>query len=168
VRSKFKQELETLDPATIVYVDESGLEETLCREYGRCSVGKRLMGEKTGKRTSRTSIIAGLLEGKPIAPFHFPGYCNTEVVVTWAEKVLVPELKAGMTVIMDNASFHKSPRLEAVIQAVGCQLWFLPPYSPDFNPIEHYWARLKAKIRRFRETGMSLIRCLSKVFRMSI
>jgi transposase len=161
------QELERIDPASIVYVDESGLEQTLCREYGRCSKGKRLIGEKTGKRTRRTSIIAGLCNKKPVAPFYFTGYCNTEVVLAWVNKVLLPELKPGQTVIWDNASFHQSPKFQQAIESVGCRLNYLPPYSPDLNPIEQFWARLKAGIRRLRKVKMTLTQALCKWFKMS-
>ena len=150
-----------------MYVDESGLEETLCREYGRSLRGQRACGEKTGKRTARTSIIAGLCGKKPIAPFYFGGYCNTEVILSWVEKVLIPELKPGQTIIWDNASFHKSPRIKALIESAGCKLLFLPPYSPDFNPIEHWWAKLKAMIRRIRTADMTLKQAICQAFQLT-
>jgi transposase len=158
--------LKTLNPADLVYVDECGLEETLTREYGRSLVGTRLLTDITGKRTIRTSIIAGLCQGKPIAAMYFEGYCNTDLVKTWMKKVLLPELKPGQTVIWDNASFHQSPEFRALVESVGCKLIYLPVYSPDLNPIEKWWAKLKAWIRRVRETGMTLQNALTKAFKV--
>jgi transposase len=167
VRNKFKQVIEKLNPADLVYVDESGLDESLSRDYARSPQGQRIMSEKSGKRTARTSIIAGLNQGEPIAPWHFPGYCNTEVMLTWVEKELIRCLTPGMTVIWDNASFHKSPKLKSLIENAGCHLLFLPPYSPDLNPIEKWWAKLKAIIRKIRTAKMTISRVLAKVFKLS-
>jgi len=148
----------------LVYVDECGLEETIEREYGRSQKGVRVLDEKTGNRTSRTSIIAGLHQGKPVAPFYFKGYCNTDVVLTWLKEVLLPNLKRGMTVIWDNASFHKNTQFKALIESAGCKLLYLPVYSPDMNPIEHWWAVLKAWIRRARLPEMTLEEAINLVF----
>ena len=153
----------TLPPEALVYVDECGLEETIQREYARSQKGIRVFDEKAGTRTSRTSIIAGLHQGKPIAPFYFKGYCNTDVVLTWVKEVLLPSLKIGMTVIWDNASFHKNAQFKALIESVGCRLLYLPVYSPDMNPIEPWWGVLKSWIRRTRLPGMTLEESINHV-----
>ena len=77
----------------------------------------------------------------------FQGTCNTELFNVWLKKVLIPELKPGKVLILDNASFHKSEESKRLIQSAGCRILFLPPYSPDLNPIEKYWANLKTKIK---------------------
>ena len=82
-----------------------------------------------------------------IAPFTFQGGCNANVFNTWLEKILLPELPPGSTIIMDNAAFHKSPKTRELIENVGCYLLFLPTYSPDFNPIEHCWHKIKSILR---------------------
>lgn len=92
-------------------------------------------------------MIAGLLGKKLIAPWMFEGYTDTDVFNVWIEHVLRPELPPGHTVILDNASFHKSAKTRALIESAGCTLFFLPSYSPDFNPIEEWWAILKTKIK---------------------
>jgi transposase len=148
----------------LVYIDECGLQESLCREYARSPVGERILTNVPGKRESRTSIIAGLRMGEPVAPMMFDGYCNTEVVTGWVKEMLLPELKPGQTVIWDNASFHQSPQFTALIESVGCKLIHLPTYSPDLNPIEKWWAKLKAWIRRLRTKGMVLKQALVLVF----
>ncbi len=147
-----------------MYVDESGFDAPLIREYGYSPKGQRLMGERSGQRFARTSIIAGLQENQPIAPMTFKGYCNTEVVLAWVKEMLIPELKSGMTVIWDNATFHKSPRIQEAFHAAWIHLLFLPPYSPDFNPIEPFWARLKANIRRITTSYSHISQALDKVF----
>lgn len=157
--------METLNPANLVYVDECGLDESICREYARAPIGEEVLGDVTGKRTERRSIIAGLNQKKILAPWHFPGYCNTEVILVWVKDVFLKTLKAGMTVIWDNATFHKSPKIRELIENVGCKLIFLPPYSPDMNPIEHYWATLKAYIRRIRDEEMTIPQVLEIIFK---
>jgi len=152
----------------LVYVDECGLEESVRREYARAPKGESSLDNITGKRKRRTSIIAGLNQGKALAPMYFQGYCNTEVVLAWVQKVLIPRLKAGMVVIMDNASFHKSSKIRARIEAAGCKLLFLPAYSPDLNPIEQFWSALKARIRRFRTGKMTIPQALCKLFREAL
>lgn len=82
------------------------------------------------------------------APFLFEGYSNQAVYETYVEQILAPSLRPGMVVIIDNARFHKSEKIERLIAAAGCRIIFLPPYSPDFNPIEHYWTAVKDAIRK--------------------
>lgn len=122
------------------------------------------MSDISGNRTARTSIIAGLNQGNILAPWHFSGHCNTDVIMTWVKNELIPALKPGLTVVWDNATFHKSAQLQVLIESVHCKLIFLPPYSPDFNPIEKYWAKLKASIRRIRSGQMTIPEVLTKIF----
>ncbi|MBL3284685.1 IS630 family transposase domain protein [Rickettsiales endosymbiont of Paramecium tredecaurelia] len=77
----------------------------------------------------------------------FNGSCNTQLIEAWLEKFLIKELKAGQVVIMDNAAFHKSQKVKELIESVGCKLVFLPPYSPDLNPIEKFYANMKRWIK---------------------
>jgi transposase len=109
--------------------------------------GKPEQAKKSGKYYQRTNIIAGLNNNRTIAPMVFNGSCNTAVFNEWVEKFLCRELKPGQVVIMDNASFHKSARTKELIESVGCRLIFLPPYSPELNPIEKFWANMKRWIR---------------------
>ena len=95
----------------------------------------------------------------------FEGYCNTEVLKGWVKEMLLPELRPGQTVIWDNASFHQSPEFKQLIESAGCTLMYLPTYSPDLNPIEKWWAKLKAWIRRLRTQAMTLKQALVLAFR---
>ena len=92
-----------------------------------------------------------------MAPFMFEGYCNTKVFEIYINNILVPILKPGMMVIIDNASFHKSFRIEDSIKSAGCDLIYLPPYSPDLNPIEHYWHKIKTSIRKLMRNSKMIL-----------
>jgi isftu1 transposase len=163
-RQQFAQSLRKIDPERIIYVDECGFDAPLTREFGYSPMGERLMGEKTGKRFNRTSIIAGLRQKEPVAPMRFEGYCNTEVVLSWVRQAFIPQLSTGDVVVWDNASFHKSPQLAEAFEMAGIQLLFLPPYSPDLNPIEQFWSELKAKIRLICYDAIHIAQAIDKVF----
>ena len=99
-------------------------------------------------RQGRVNMIAALCNQKLMVPFTVEGSCNRSVFEIWLESCLIPLLKPGQVVIMDNASFHKGGRIEQLIQEAGCQLLYLPAYSPDFNKIERCWSWLKSRIRK--------------------
>ena len=146
-RNKYKEQIKPHKSENLVYIDESGIDEYLHRTHARAPRGERIAGEISGKRYARKSIVAAQCDNKIIAPFGYAGTCNANLFNFWVEKFLVPELKNGQTVVMDNAAIHKSKKTEELIKSAGCQLVYLPPYSPDLNPIEHYWANLKRKLR---------------------
>jgi transposase len=144
----FRRELEKLDDRTVFYLDECGVDHRLYREYGRTPRGERIYEAVAGKRRERTSIISASQQGKLVAPLVFQGSCNTEVVDAYFEQVLLPELPPGSVIVLDNARFHQSPTTQKRVAAAGCQLLFLPAYSPDLNPIEHLWAAFKTRLRK--------------------
>lgn len=94
----------------------------------------------------------------------FKGTCNTELFNFWLKDVLVPALNHGQIIVLDNATFHKSQKTKDLIEAAGCQILFLPPYSPDLNPIEVFWANLKAKIKNLLAASFSLQQAIDKAF----
>ena len=120
---------------------------SICRDRGWGKKSEKLAGKKSGKYYERTNIIAGYVNNASIAPMVFNGSCNTILFETWVEKFLIKELQPGQTVVMDNAAFHKSTRTKELIESVNCKLLFLPPYSPDLNPIEKFWANMKRWIK---------------------
>lgn len=154
-----------MDLAKIVFVDEAGIDNNEVYVYGWSEVGTRLYALKPGNATQRLSIISALNQNQIIAPLVFEGYTNTEVFITYLQKVLVPSLQEGQTVIIDNAAFHKDSRIQKIIEDAGCHLKFLPPYSPDLNPIEHFWYSIKNKIRKKLEgSNFDLFQAVQSTF----
>lgn len=142
-RRSYLEEIKDIDWNKLVYIDESGIELNIAQDRGWGLVGQILQGKKSGKYFERTNIIAGLVSNKPIAPLVFNGTCNTELFNNWTQQFLIKELEPGQVVILDNATFHKSKKTKELIESVGCRVIFLPPYSPDLNPIEKFWANMK-------------------------
>jgi transposase len=145
-------EISQIEPAKLVWLDESGIDEYLQRDYARSMRGKQVISEVCGKKYGRVSVIAAWLSSakKMIAPYVFNGYTDTKIFNGWIEKCLLPELKSGQVVIMDNAAFHKSQKTKDLIESVGCMVLYQPAYSPDLNPIEKQWAVLKRKFRKHK------------------
>lgn len=119
---------------------------------GWAARGERCHAEKKAERKTRYNITAAFNLNLLFAPFIFEGYSNAIVYETYIERVLIPVLRPGMVLIIDNASFHKSKKTIELIEAAKCRIIFLPPYSPDFNPIEHLWTAVKHAIRKAAES----------------
>lgn len=127
----------------------------MVRSHGRAPKGERLrMGFPHGHRKT-TTLVAGLRMSGMIAPMVLDGPINGEWFEAYVGQVLVPELRRGDIVIMDNLSSHKRASVRDLIETAGATLLFLPPYSPDFNPIEKAFARLKAMLRKAAERTVS-------------
>ena len=163
-RSNYLEYIKYIEKSKLIYIDESGIEMNICKDRGWGKKGKILQATKSGKYYERTNIIAGIAGNKPIAPFVFNGSCNTKLFEDWVERFLIKELKAGQYVIMDNAAFHKSQRTKDLIESVGCKIIFLPPYSPDMNPIEKFWANMKRWIKQKIEPSLSLYQIICAFF----
>jgi transposase len=133
-----------------VYIDESGIDHNIIKEHCWIKKGTELVGERSGKARGRTSVIAALNGENINAPMTYQGTMNTALFLCWIETFLLPSLAKDQVVIMDNASIHKNNKVRELIESVGCKLLYLPPYSPDFNPIENYWAVMKKNIRKIR------------------
>ena len=167
-RLEFKEALAKLNLDQVVYLDEAGVDNRLFREYARAPKGQKITADIPGKKRERVSIIGGLINKTFIAPFTFQGGCNRDVFNTWLERTLLPDLPKGTTVIMDNAAFHKSPRTRELIEKAGCHLLFLPTYSPDLNPIEHWWHKIKSLLKPLIQNASDnlieiLLKCLSTI-----
>ena len=124
------------------------MDHRLYREFGRAPRGERIYAAVAGKRRERTSIMGAFRQGKLVAPLAFQGTANTEVVDTYFAQVLLPALPPNSVIVLDNASFHHSPTTLRLVEVAGCHLLFLPAYSPDLNPIEHFWATFKTALRK--------------------
>lgn len=165
-RRRYNQEIAGVNKEDLVYIDESGIDRADYKSRGWGKKGEVLLGKISGKRYVRTNIVAAQCGKKILAPMTFIGSCNTELFVVWIEKMLVPELRAGQTIVMDNASFHKSPVIKELIEKAGCKLVYLPPYSPDLNPIEKFWANLKRWIKQHLPHMQDLHKAISFFFKM--
>ena len=147
-RKDYQELIKDIPKEKLVYIDESGIDTNICKDRGWGKKSEKLVGKKSGKYYQRTNIIAGYVDKKSIAPMVFNGSCNTNLFENWVEQFLIKELKPGQVVVMDNAAFHRSQRTKELINSVGCKLIFLPPYSPDLNPIEKFWANMKRWIKQ--------------------
>ena len=163
-RQVFLELIRKIPKDEIIYLDESGIDEFIHREYGRALRGEKVYGEVSGKRYARESFIAAKRGSQIIAPFCFIGTCDTLLFNTWLEYVLKPHLHPGQSIVMDNASFHKSEATKSIIESAGCTLIFLPPYSPNLNPIELFWANLKAKVRKIINKFKTLSEAIDYAF----
>lgn len=136
-----------LEPHRLVFIDETGTTTKMTRLRGRCLKGQRLRSKAPFGHWRTQTFIAGLRCHGLTAPFVIDTPMNRRIFETYVETQLAPTLAKGDVVILDNLAAHKSPAAEAAIRAKGAWLLFLPPYSPDLNPIEMAFAKLKAHLR---------------------
>jgi transposase len=136
-----------LEPHRLVFVDETGTTTKMTRLRGRCQKGQRLLSKAPFGHWKTQTFIAGLRCGALTAPFVIDAPMDRRIFETYVETQLAPTLQPGDVVILDNLPAHKSAAAEAAIRAKGAWLLFLPPYSPDLNPIEMAFAKLKALLR---------------------
>ena len=136
-----------LEPHRLVFLDETGTTTKMTRPRGRCLKGKRLRSKAPFGHWKTQTFVAGLRCGALTAPFVIDAPMDRRIFETYVETQLVPTLEKGDIVIMDNLPAHKSPIAEKAILDRGAQVLFLPPYSPDLNPIEMAFSKLKAHLR---------------------
>ena len=142
----FEDRLE-LDPAKLVFIDETGATTKMARLHGRAPRGERCSAAIPHGHWKTTTLTAGLRIGGLAAPMLLDGPMDGEAFLAYVTHVLVPELSPGDVVVMDNLPAHKVTGVRQAIEAAGASLLYLPPYSPDFNPIEMAFAKLKALLR---------------------
>ena len=140
-----------LDPDRLVFIDETWASTNMARTHGRAPRGERLRAAVPHGHWLTTTFVAGLRNTGMVAPMVLDGPINGSLFQDYVEQVLVPELRPGDIVVMDNLGSHKGAGVRAAIEAAGASLPYLPPYSPDFNPIEQAFAKLKAMLRKAAE-----------------
>lgn len=155
-RTGYLEYLKSFPPEDRVYLDEAGMDNREDSPFVWWPQGQRFEALKSGRRQQRVSCIAAICGQQLLAPFTFEGSCNRLLFEQWLEQYLLPVLKPGQVVILDNASFHKGGRIRELIEHKGSHLLYLPSYSPDLNPIERWWARMKPIARRLLESGKTL------------
>ena len=131
-----------------MYLDESGFAQDSPRTYGYSERGKRCYGEKDWHSRGRLNAIGAIIDFAFIAIELFDSYINSDIFYAWLVQSLLPKIPPNSVIVMDNASFHKRDDMIQVIQEYGHTIEFLPPYSPDLNPIEHKWAQAKSLRRK--------------------
>ena len=140
----------------IVYFDESGFKRHSYRRHGWARRGQIIYGDVSGNNRKHTNLIMAQRNGRWLAPETFEGTCNALCVNEWLEKKLMPLLDRPSVIVMDNAPFHKKKQIAAILRKKGHVMLPLPPYSPDFNPIENSFGAIKRK-REFAPHDMTVI-----------
>lgn len=131
----------------LVFIDETGVNLAMTRHHARAKKGKRAYGKRPDGRGKNVTIIGAIGLKGFLAGLTFPGWTDKNAFYTYVKEVLIPQLWSGACVVLDNLPAHKAAEIEEAIKAVGAKLVFLSPYSPDFNPIENCWSKLKEYLR---------------------
>lgn len=156
-RKIWKELQSTLDPNCLVFLDESGVNTGMTRLYGRAASHERVIEAVPDTRFHRTTILSSVRLDGTIIPLVFEGALNGSIFNAYVTQCLAPSLKPGDIVVMDNLSSHKVSGIVATIEAMGASVLFLPPYSPDFNPIELMWSKIKAILRKLKIRSIDLL-----------
>jgi transposase len=146
-RAQFVAELRTIPSERLIYLDESGVSTQMTRRYGRARHGRRVPDAVPGGDWKMLTILGALNHQGMLAAMTIEAATDGDVFLEFLDQVLCPKLKPGDVLIMDNLSAHKVEGVKARIEVTGARLLYLPPYSPDLNPIEKAWAKLKTLLR---------------------
>lgn len=139
-----------MDISRLIFLDESGVNTGMTRLYGRGLRGERVIDYTPDVRFQRISILSSIRLDGSCVPMVFSGSLNGELFIGYLENFLVPTLNEGDIVVMDNLSSHKVAGVKEIIEGAGAQILYLPPYSPDLNPIELMWSKIKAYLRKVK------------------
>ena len=163
---KYEEKMKNIEVDKVVYIDETGIDTYLYREYGRSPKGKKVFGKIRGRKYQRVGIVAAKMGHEIIAPFEYNETMNSDLFEGWFENILLPILPPESIIVMDNASFHRKNQLYELAEEYGINIIFLPPYSPEYNPIEHFWFWLKRKVCDFLPECSSLDDALFETFQV--
>ena len=147
IRREFCETIDSYPQYKLYYIDECGIDEYLHREYAYSPMGVPVLGETSGKKFKRTNIVAAKCGDKIVAPMVYRGTTDSVLFECWFEKMLLKSVPSYSVLIMDNATFHRKSKIRELAERADCEVLFLPPYSPDLNLIEKFWAWLKHKLR---------------------
>jgi transposase len=140
-----------LDPSKLVFIDETWAKTSMARTHGYAPKGERLVEPVPHGHWCTTTFVGALTARGFVAPMVVEGAINGDLFRAYVEKVLVPELRPGDVVVLDNLGSHGVTGVREAIEGAGCRLLFLPPYSPDLNPIENAFSKLKGLLRKAAE-----------------
>ena len=150
-RARWRRHQHKIDPSRLVFIDETWAKTNMTRTHGRAPRGARLLAKVPHGHWQTLTFLAALRHDRITAPCVFDGPINGESFRAYVEQFLVPTLRPGDVVVLDNLGSHKGQAVRAAIRAAGAHLLFLPPYSPDLNPIEQVFAKLKTLLRKAAE-----------------
>jgi transposase len=146
-RSIWRHETSRIDPSKLIFLDESGVTTEMTRRYGRALDGKRVGEGTPGGHWRTLTVLGAVRQSGWIATMAIESPTDGDVFLAYLEQVLCPQLQPGDIVVMDNLMAHKVDGVRDLIQGAGAELRYLPPYSPDFNPIEKCWSKVKQLLR---------------------
>jgi transposase len=146
-RAAFREAIPELDAKALVFIDESGSNQAMARGYGRAPRGRRAPGAKPVQRGRHVTMVGALGLVGVVAAMMLEGFMDGAAFRAFVQEVLAPQLRPGQVVVLDNLKAHKMAGVREAIEARGARLLYLPPYSPDFSPIEECWSKLKALLR---------------------
>ena len=147
LRVKFWLEMQAISPENLIFVDEAGVNLSLIRRLARAPKGKRAHSSRPQKRSKNVSVIGAIGLKGVISKYSLVGATDGLTFEAFISQKLVPHLWEGAYVVMDNCSIHKGKEIERLIEMAGAKLIYLPPYSPDFSPIENCWSKIKSILR---------------------
>jgi transposase len=150
-RMRWQEDQKQLDPKRLVFIDETWAKTNMAPAHGRCRRGQRLYAKVPHGHWKTTTFVAALRHDGITAPFVLDGPINGKCFLAYVKEVLAPTLSPGDIVLIDNLASHKSPKIRKAIEAEGAELRFLPRYSPDLNPIEMAFSKLKTLLRKASE-----------------
>lgn len=156
-RVSWKEEQPALDPKRLVFIDETGTSTAMARLRGRGKRGQRVVGRVPCGHWKTLTFVAALRHDAITAPFTIDRAMTSVIFIEYLRQCLVPTLTAGDIVVMDNLPAHKNPMVRQIIEAGGAELRYLPAYSPDLNPIEQAFAKLKAHLRKAQERSIDTL-----------
>lgn len=156
-RARWKRHQGRIDPSRLVFVDETWAKTNMIRTHGRAPRGQRLVAAVPHGRWTTLTFMAGLRHDGIVAPFVWDGPINSESFLAWVSHALVSTLRPGDIVVLDNLGSHKGQAVRRTIRKAGAHLLFLPPYSPDLNPIEMMFAKLKTLLRKADERSIAAV-----------
>jgi transposase len=163
LRKLWRQLQKQWDSSKLVFIDECGINTKMVRLYGRSASSERCVDHAPHGHWHTNTFIAGLRNDRIEATVLFDGPMNAATFLEYVQSVLIPTLKEGDLVICDNLSCHKSPAVREALQAIGADIKYLPPYSPDMNPIEMAFSKIKAFLKACRcESFQEIVRKLGK------
>ncbi|MBH8575498.1 IS630 family transposase [Nostocaceae cyanobacterium CENA369] len=157
LRTEYWQKVQQIDPENLVFIDEMGVLLGLTRTHARSPQGNRVYDFKPFYRGAKVTVIGAVSMKQVLAVMTLNSSMDGNAFKVFIEKCLLPQLWTGAVVVMDNVPAHKVEGIESLIQSKGANVLYQSPYSPDFNPIEHWWSQLKAFLRSFSPTSSKMV-----------